>query len=644
VQNTHAFAKAGVMIRETLAADSKHVLMAITPGGTATFVRRGAVAATSTSSNFTTVTAPFWVRLTRVGNTLTAFRSADGVSWINQGSTNITMTASTFVGLALSSHADGTVCTATFDNVTVTGPTPDFSISASPASRTVNQGESTTYTVTVNAINGFSGTVDLGMAGLPTGSASFNPPSITGSGTSTMTVTTDSVPVGTNGVTINGTSGAIGRETFVNLIVNPSPVPDFSIAVSPVSQTVTAGNSTTYTVTVTAISGFNGVVDFSASNLPTGATASFNPASVTGSGTSTLTVQTATNSSLGGHTINVSGTSGALTRAKAVGLNVNSVPSGVFEAESMAFTASGATTTLQTDAAASGGQWISLNADGVNDYIEFTTPNVSAGTYNVVLLYKKHPNRGTLSLTVDGIKLDGDLDQYSATPSYVTKDFGPITFSSFGTHKIRLTVVGKNASSTVYTLSADAVQLIAPTSFWTSQNIGAVGLPGSFSQSGPTFTVAGSGADIWSTADQFRFAYHPVSGPLTVTARVVSEQQTHAFAKAGVMIRASLATNSVHASVLLTPTNGVSLHIRPTTGATSINVTGWIKGPVPPYWVRLARTGNTFIASTSADGVLWTQIASTNVTMPTATYNGLAVTSHDNTKVNTATFDNVSLP
>jgi len=86
------------------------------------------------------------------------------------------------------------------------------------------------------------------------------------------------------------------------------------------------------------------------------------------------------------------------------------------------------------------------------------------------------------------------------------------------------------------------------------------------------------------------------------------------------------------------------MEIRPTTGALSINVSNWIKGPVPPSWVRLVRSGNTFTSFRSPDGVSWTQMASTNVTMASTAKAGLAVTSHDNTQLNTATFDNVGLP
>ncbi|HXF10264.1 MAG TPA: hypothetical protein VN625_05725, partial [Desulfuromonadaceae bacterium] len=132
------------------------------------------------------------------------------------------------------------------------------------------------------------------------------------------------------------------------------------------------------------------------------------------------------------------------------------------------------------------------------------------------------------------------------------------------------------------------------------------------------------------------------SGDVDVIARVATEQQTAGFAKAGVMIRESLATNSIEASVLLTPTNGVAMEVRSATGASTVNVAGWVKGPVPPQWVKLSRAGSTFTASYSADGSSWTQIASTNVTMNVGITAGMAVTAHNNAALNTVTFDNVS--
>src|SRR6185369_15319650 len=85
----------------------------------------------------TTFNAPYWVRLTRVGNTFTAFRSADGVTWVNQGSTNITMNTTVEVGLGVSSHSAGVLCTAQFSNVQLIQPNPPIATIDAPATGTL---------------------------------------------------------------------------------------------------------------------------------------------------------------------------------------------------------------------------------------------------------------------------------------------------------------------------------------------------------------------------------------------------------------------------------------------------------------------------------------------------------------------------
>jgi hypothetical protein len=118
----------------------------------------------------------------------------------------------------------GALTHATSTTLVVTPP-PDFAISASPASQTVNQGNSTTYTVTVTGQNGFAGAVSLGATGFGSGaSGSFAPATITGSGSSTLTVTTTSTATtGSFSVTITGTSGSLTHTATVTLVVNTKP-------------------------------------------------------------------------------------------------------------------------------------------------------------------------------------------------------------------------------------------------------------------------------------------------------------------------------------------------------------------------------------------------------------------------------------
>ncbi len=202
---------------------------------------------------------------------------------------------------------------------------PDFTVSASPASQTVTAGKGTSYTVSVGALNGFNSAVNLSVSGQPAGvAASLNPTSVTGSGNSTLSISTiTTAATGSFTLTITGASGSASHSATVNLTVNTPPPPDYSVSASPSSQTVTAGSGTSYTVTVGALNGFSGSVSFAVSGLPAGAAGSFNPASVTSAGTSTLSVSTASSTPTGTSTLTITATSGSLTHTATVSLTVN---------------------------------------------------------------------------------------------------------------------------------------------------------------------------------------------------------------------------------------------------------------------------------------------------------------------------------
>ena len=125
VQETNPWAKACVMIRETLDAGSKHALAAVTPANGVAFQGRPDPGAASFNTNQGDFTAPYWVKLERdVAGNFTAYHSANGSSWqsIDEGqATNIPMTSNVYIGLALTSHEAALTCEAVFSNVTTTG-------------------------------------------------------------------------------------------------------------------------------------------------------------------------------------------------------------------------------------------------------------------------------------------------------------------------------------------------------------------------------------------------------------------------------------------------------------------------------------------------------------------------------------------
>ena len=177
---------------------------------------------------------------------------------------------------------------------------------------------------------------------------------------------------------------------------------------------------------------------------------------------------------------------------------------------------------------------------------------------------------------------------------------------------------------------------------WMTQDIGAVGVAGTAACSNGVFMAKGAGEDIQGSADAFRFVCVPAAGDCAIVARVASLQNVNVWSKAGVMIRESLNVDAANAFIGVTPGNGVTWQSRSSTGGgTAWNNTGGLN---VPYWILLARSGNTFTGYRSADGVNWTQQGIATNIMLSNVYIGLAVTSHDISGLCTAMFDNVTAP
>jgi beta-glucanase (GH16 family) len=323
------------------------------------------------------------------------------------------------------------------------------------------------------------------------------------------------------------------------------------------------------------------------------------------------------------------------------------IVNGVYETEAIISATSSDTQEVVYDTSASNGAIENLMADAPGDYLEYTVPVPQAGTYTVEIR-SKHGNtssskRGIFQLAIDGVNQGLPQDLFTS-PGYKTMNLGPVTFGTSGNKLFRFTVTDKILASPGYHINFDYIKLtptapILPAP-WANGDVGTPGAAGSTTHASGTFTVNGAGTDIYGTADAFQYAYQAASGDCSITARVASQTNTHSGAKAGVMIRESLAANSPNMLMEVSPSFGLYHQYRTTAGGTTTSVSSGTG--TAPYWVRVTRVGNTLTAARSTNGTTWVTVGSASIPMGTTVYIGLAKNSRVNATIGTATYDNVT--
>ena len=220
-----------------------------------------------------------------------------------------------------------------------------------------------------------------------------------------------------------------------------------------------------------------------------------------------------------------------------------------------------------------------------------------------------------------------------------------------GSQSMPLTYDNNKSGFTKY--SETELTLIAPRD-WTEEGVTELSLwfrgrpasDGSFLEEPiGTYTMTGSGTEIGGQYDQFHYAFKTLNDPGTIVAKIESIENTHEWAKAGVMIREVLEGESLHAFVHITPDNEIAFQARAEWGQTSFTTNQ--TGITTPHWVKLERdvTGN-FTASHSANGTTWQPVQNAvpmNISMSSHVYIGLAVTAHDADATCQAVFSNVTI-
>jgi autotransporter-associated beta strand protein len=583
-QNTNGWAKAGVAIRESLAANSKHVTMVTTATQGPQLISRSTTGGTSATINGTAATfTETWVRLVRVGNVVTASRSADGVTWTTVGSVTVAMSSTVSIGLLSCAQNNTKLNEARFTNVTLSGtlnaPETLNGLSA-PTGVAIRQGGGASFVVSWQPVAGASGyAIERSENG-----ADFTSVSTVASAATSWTNT------GLAGAMryfyrVRATTAA-GRSTpsaIVSEINRPSPVTEAAVTVLSNTQLVlnwidTSGETgyrierSTDNVTFTQIAtlGTN-VPSYSNSGLAAGTQYWFRISPMTATGDGNPVVITASTTGL------------------------EAVPDLVFTSKvssalGLAWTAVGSATSYRIERSTNGSTFTSL-------------ATVSAGTV-------------------------GYTDS---------------TVAVLGKYYYRVVAINGSAeaspSPTIFTAAPALLALPEP---WTAVDLGSVGGEGATGLQSGKFISVSRGPARGGAPDSFRYTYQPLVGDGTIIAKVSSLENTGSWAKGGVVIRESLDADARQAVMVVSAANGIAWQYRQNVGGSGVVVAG-PTSQAAPAWVKVVRAGNRFTGAWSSDGVAWTDLGSITIPMGSSALVGLASTSDAATRLNRVEFTDVSV-
>ncbi len=309
--------QAGIAIRANHSLTSAFVMAAVNTGSSSYVISRSAEGASVAAlPGATSATAqPYWMRLTRTGNSIAAHSSLDGLNWTQlEAPLSAALPVNSLAGLVSTDSSP-------FDEVVVANG-PSFYVVPSPREKQVAAGTSTTFPITVAGLNGFSGTVSFSLQGsLPAGiTGSFSTSSASSGGNAVLSLTASAASNGNYDISFTSTDGVSTRSGSVRLVVTP-----FSISVTPLTQDFGGrkyyDDPISYNITVSAAPGFSGSIALTSTGSPssTNNPSTFSPATLNGSGSSVYTVNvrssnpSAPNAYNGTYPITIRGTSGGQT-------------------------------------------------------------------------------------------------------------------------------------------------------------------------------------------------------------------------------------------------------------------------------------------------------------------------------------------
>ncbi|MEY9967468.1 outer membrane protein assembly factor BamB [Streptacidiphilus sp. MAP12-16] len=685
--NTNASAKAGVMLRGGTDAGAAYYAAFVTPGNGIQVQYRDTAGGSSAQIANPSGAAPAYLRIARSGTSFTAYTSADGSAWTAVPASTIALPnlgGGILAGLAVGSHNTGTLSTAAIGGVTIdaSAPTPPNLCATGWSCEDIGSplpAGSQSYNAATGAWSVIGGGGDLWgssdqfrLVSQPQNtdgttsaqvSAQQNSDGWAKSGLMTRLNDSPNAPyyavlvTPANGVIVQYRSVQNGQSTQLGGV---SGTPPLYLRIGRAGQTFTAYTSsdgTTWTAfpgsaqTINALSGtlLSGMAVCSHNTAASNTTA-YTGVTITGTGTSAGlpypwadtdvgSPALAGSASYAGSTFTVNGGGtdiwGGTDQFHYVDQPLSSDVSLVARVSAQSNTDPWARSGIIIKQSTTAGSAYAMVAvtpgNGVNFSYGFNTTVGGAG-YSLPNAWVRLDRTGNV------------FTAYSSADGLNWTRLGQATIAMTPTVTLGL-AVSAHSATVLNTTTFDNV-IVTPIgggplpSPWTSTDIGGPGIPGSANYSaanGNVFTLNGSGADIWGSTDQEQYAYQPLTGDGSVTARVTGQDITDPWAKSGVMFKESTTPGSPY--VLLAVTPGNQLHLE--YGYASDIAVGTFN--LPNAWLRLTRTGNSFTGYTSADGAHWTAVATLNQTMASAATVGMEVCSHNNQQLNATTFDNVAV-
>ena len=660
--------QAGVMIRETLDPGSNEAIAICTNVSTLFYRTTSGTLPGYQQEGSLPGGPPYWMKLTRSGNTITGYDSMDGVNWNQIGAPSITMATNVYIGLVFSSDSNTTLASANFDNVSLSTTTASAPQISSLSDTTGAIGSQVTIYGTGFGSFEAGSLVYLNGALVPTNSwsdtaigvtipsgASSGPivvsvsPGMNDSNPVTFTVTTQPLPSGWQDIEI-GPRGVVGGATFAN----------GTFSVGGTWQSLTSTSDKTHFV-YQPMSGDGSIVARVANLAGTSPQAGVMIRETLSPSSEYVYLYFSPNQAF----MLFRATTGASYSYQSTGVTPSATPywlkltrvgnsfTGYVSFNGLSWLQIG---TSQTITMAQNG-YIGLSAGD-------SSSNLAAGVFDNVSLSSSTsvaPVISGISATTASVGsqvvLNGSGFGSSQGNSLVYLNGAPVTINSWSSNWITFTIPTGATSGYLAVSVAPSMNASNPIVFvvtsqalpvpWLDQDIGIpgdIGAPGAATYSAGTFSVVSSGRTLGSASDGLHFVYQPFSGDGTFIARVTNLSGGSNPA-AGIDLRATLDPGSTHVFAYFLPSQGSGLeYIRTTTGAaSSIQSVGMVVSPTP-YWVKLTRVGNAVNGYASLDGVTWSQIGTTTtITLPQTVYIGPGVVSNSISQPASATFDSVSL-